>query len=392
MDDVKACNMEKRLFIYIVLLLLGIQLSAQQTTQYRYQIFDDYLLNPAYVGSMNYYPVNIGRDQRFYGLNGKSPESYYLSLHSRVGEGYVFAKDGKINKFFDKFGNIALGLQLFQYKYGPTRETNIGVTYGYHLDLNQNIKRKNPRKLVLAVTPRLKRLGVVYSDLLLQNSPLDGNAHGANLVDPALGDQDHLPSWMFTADVGALYTSVHGEFGFGSIDVFRTRNRLESDFIYYNDSIVEDPYNFMYPTKLFANAKLTFVEMYKSPKLDVNFVPTVSALYGPKNNSTEIFVDLMLQSLFKQHIAGIRSEIKMIAEIGLNVFHTRIYDPATFIQPYCTFDFDNIMITYAHTINVDSDLVKSETGVKGGNQISVILKIGNDRTYRTIRGNSSWYK
>jgi hypothetical protein len=243
----------------------------------------------------------------------------------------------------------------------------------------------------LAVTPRLKRLGVVYSDLLLQNSPLDGNAHGANLVDPALGDLDHLRSWMFTADVGALYTSVHGEFGFGSIDVFRTRNRLESDFIYYNDSIVEDPYNFMYPTKLFVNTKLTFVEMYKSAKFDVNFVPTVSALYGPKNNSTEIFVDLMLQGLFKQHIAGIRSEIKMIGEIGLNVFHTRIYDPATFFQPYCTFDFDNIMITYAHTVNVDSDLV-NVSGVSGGNQISVILKIGNDRTYRTIRGNSSWYK
>lgn len=391
MEDVKACNMEKRLFIYIVLLLIGFQMSAQQTVQYRYQVFDDYLLNPAYVGSMDYYPINVGRDQRFYGLNGKSPETYYLSLHSRVGEGFIFAKDGKVNQFFDKFGNMALGLQLFQYKYGPTRETNIGLTYGYHLDLNQNVKRKNQRKLVLALTPRLKRLGVVYEDLLLQNSPLDGSSHGANLVDPALGDLDHLRSWMFTADVGALYKSIHGEFGIGSVDVFRTRNRIESDFIYYNDSIVEDPYNFMYPTKLFANMKLTFIEMYKSSTFDVNFVPTVSALYGPKNNSSEFFVDLMLQCMFKEHIAGIRSELVFTGELGLNIMHTRVFEPTTLFQPYCTFDFKNMMVTYAQTLIVDSDLIGTD-GVFGGGQISVILKIGKDRTIRTIRGNNSWYK
>jgi len=31
-------------------------------------------------------------------------------------------------------------------------------------------------------------------------------------------------------------------------------------------------------------------------------------------------------------------------------------------------------------------------GVSGGGQISVVLKIGKDRTIRTIRGNNAWYK
>jgi hypothetical protein len=383
----KALNM-KRTILYILLGLLAIQVSAQQTSQYKYHLFEDYLLNPAYVGANDYYPVNIGRDQRFYGLSNSSPETYYITLHSRVGEGYIFEKDGKINKFFEQFGNLALGFQFFQYKFGPSRETNIGVTYGYHLDLQRNVLRKNRRKLVLAFTPRLKRIGLSHRDLKLIYDPLDGNDFGRGFYDPILGDYDNIRSWIISTDVGALYTSVHGEFGLAALDIAQTRNKLESDLLYFGEEVV-DPRDILYPAKFMANARLTFLEMYNSKKFDVMFVPTIAAIYGPKTNSSEFYVDMKLQGIFKEHIAGIRSEVNMIGELGFNVNHTRIYYPSTFLQPYVTFDFKNMTITYSHTFIVDNDLTKAPN-IMPGNQISLLFKISKDRVVRKLDHNQTW--
>lgn len=380
--------MKRTIVLSIFVCFMVAEIAAQQTSQYRYHIFDDYLLNPGYVGMKDYYPVLIGRDQRFYGIQGSSPETYYLSIHSRVGEGFIFAKDGKINKFFEEFGSFALGLQLFQYSFGPSRETNIGVTYGYHLDLNQNYKRKNQRKLVLAVTPRLKRLGFNYNDLQLFGGELGGD--GQTFYDPQLGELDHMRAWMFTADVGAIYKSVHGEFGFAALDIVQSKNKLESDLLTINDSISYSTYDSLYPSRFLANAKLTFIEMYHSAKLDVTFVPSVAAIYAPKTGASEFYFDLMLESVFKQHVAGVRSEIVMTGQLGLNIHHTRVYEPGTFIQPYVAFDFKNFTVTYAQTINIDNDLA-NVAGIYSGNQISVLFKISNDRVIRSKTRKVSWH-
>ena len=196
---------------------------------------------------------------------------------------------------------------------------------------------------------------------------------------------------MFSSDFGAMYKSIHGEFGVAALDFIQTRNRLDTKVLFYGDSLQSDPLGLYYTTKLMVNTKLTFIEMYASKLLDVKFVPSVAALYGPNINSYEFFVDLALQSIFKQTIAGVRGETYMIGELGLNISHTRIFEPTTNIQPYITLDFKNIMITYAQTINFDLDLVKVK-GIFGGNQISVIFKISNDRTvYASPKASRVWY-
>lgn len=380
--------MKRRILLYGLLLFCVAQTFAQQTSQYKYHIFEDYLLNPGYVGMKDYYPVLIGRDQSFYGLSESSPQTYYMSLHSRVGEGYILAKDGKINKFFEKFGNIALGFQMLQYSFGPSRETNIGITYGYHLDLNQNYKRKNQRKMVLAFTPRLKRLGFNYNDLQLFGGELGGD--GQTFYDPQLGDLDHLRSWMFTTDVGGVYKSVHGEFGLAALDIVQTKNKLETELLTINDSVSFATYDSLYPAKFMANAKLTFIEMYSSPNLDVNFVPSLTAMYAPKTGSVELYADVMLESVFRQHVAGLRSEVVMVGQLGMNIYHSRVYQPATFIQPYVSFDFKNFTITYAQSILIDNDLVNAP-GISPGGQIAILFKISNDRTVRgKVRTGAVW--
>ncbi|MFA9389789.1 MAG: type IX secretion system membrane protein PorP/SprF [Prolixibacteraceae bacterium] len=378
--------MKRTIALYIFLFLMVAQLAAQQNAQYKYHIFDDYLLNPGYVGMQDYYHVLVGRDQRFYGLNESTPQTYFLSLNSRVGEGYIFAKDGKINKFFEDFGNMALGLQLFQYQYSLSTETNIGLTYGYHLNLNQNYKRKNPRKMVLAITPRLKRLGFNYNDIHFY----DNGAVSSEVFNDPVAAIEPIRSWMFTADVGTVYKTVHGEFGLAALDLFQTKDKLESEFLTLNDTVSYSTYDSLYPAKFMVNGKLTYIEMYNSGMFDLAFIPSAVAIFSPKIQGSEFYVDLMMEGKFKQHIAGVRSEVVMVGQLGLNIYHSRIYEPATFIQPYVSFDFRNFTIMYAQTINIDSDLV-STTGISGGGQVSILFKINNDRVLHSKPRQVSWH-
>jgi hypothetical protein len=367
----------RKIITGIILCLIVSSLDAQQTYQYRYSIFDNYLMNPAYVGSKDYYPVLVGRDQRFYGLSEGSPQTYFLSVNSRVGKGYLFAKDGKINQFFSKFGNLALGMQFTQYKFGAERETNIGMTYGYHLDLRQSYITRNPRKLVLALTPRLQHMWYNRNDLhLIQD---ENTLYTDNL--------SQYSAWTFSSDVGALYQTVHFDLGVAALNFIQTKNKLESDSILMptnNDSI---PYesvstkSLLYPPKLVLNGKLKFIDIYTSKKLDVYFIPSFAIFYVPSRKYTEYFVDLMLENTFKKTIAGIRQEIMFTGQLGLNINHRREYDPMTLFQPYVSFDFKNYTITYAHSFYLGNDLIK-EGAAFGGNQISLVFKISRDRIVR----------
>jgi len=366
----------KKIITGIILCFIALGLDAQDTYQFRYSIFDNYLMNPAYVGTKDYYPILIGRDQRFMGLES-SPQTYFLSLHSRVGEGYVFKKDGKINEFFSKFGNAAFGLQFTQYIYGPKRETNIGITYGYHLDLKQSYITRNPRKLILAVTPRLQHFWY--------------NPEGLHLIDDETvlytDEMSDKSSWIFSADVAALYQTVHFDLGFGALNFFQTKNSLESDSLLMptgNDSIpfeIVSTKSQLYPPRFLINGKLKFIDIYKSEKLDVYFIPSFAAFYVPTRNYGDVFVDLMLENTFKKTIAGIRKEIIFTGQVGVNINHRWEYYPMTLLQPYISFDFKNYAITYAHSFYVGSDIIKEGAGF-GGNQISLLFKISRDRIYR----------
>ncbi|HNW52028.1 MAG TPA: type IX secretion system membrane protein PorP/SprF [Prolixibacteraceae bacterium] len=368
----------KKIITGIILCLIAVSaVDAQQTYQYRYSIFDNYLLNPAYVGTKDYYPILVGRDQRFYGLTA-SPQTYFLSVNSRVGKGYIFAKDGKINKFFSKFGNLALGFQFTQFVFGPERETNIGMTYGYHLDLAQSQIRRNPRKLILALTPRLQHIWYNQNGLFLVQ---DENI-------PYLDNLPEYSTWIFSSDVAALLQTVHCDIGFSALNFFQTKNKLESDNILkqvvVNDTIRYESVStkdYLYSPKLMINGKVKCIDVYKSDNLDSKFIPSLAIFYAPRRNYTEYNLDLMLDNTFKKPIAGIRKEIVFTGQLGLNINHRREYDPMTLFQPYVAFDFKNYTITYAHSFYIGNDLVRDAASL-GGNQISILVKLKRDRVVR----------
>lgn len=366
----------KKIIAGIILCLLVTGLNAQHTYQYRYSIFDNYMMNPAYVGSKDYCPLNIGRDQRFYGLES-SPQSYFLSINSRIGEGYIFKKDGKINEFFSKFGNTALGMQFSQYVFGPEREMNLGVTYGYHLDLRQSIKTRNPRKMILAVTPRIQYFWYERDGFHLVDDE-------SKMYVDAISDTRAL---IFSADVAALYQTVHFDLGGGILNIFQTTNGFESDELFLptdNDSIAPEMVSttrLLYPPKVLVNAKLKFIDVYKTSNWDMYFIPSASVIYVPVRNYGDIFVDLMLENTFKKTITGIRKEIIFTGQLGMNLNYRWEYHSMALLQPYVSFDFKNYTITYAHSFHLNSDLTKV-SGIFGGNQISILFKLSRDRIYK----------
>jgi hypothetical protein len=362
---------------------------SQQTYQYRYHIFDDYLLNPAYVGSGNYYSIQTGHDQRFSGLANSTPRTYFLSAHSRLGEGYLFEKDGKINKFFGNFGNAAIGLQFFHYEYGPHIENNIGLTYGYHLGLSPNQRSKSPRKMVLAFTPRLQRVAFNIHKLGLTDErgilidDYDNNFSFAGI--------DKLTSWIFTTDVGAIYQTKHVDVGLGGLLLFKgTRNRLETDSLYLSDETLST-YDLLYSSKFMSNVKIKFLTMHESSVFDLDFIPSFSVLYAPKTTHAEMFLDLKLDGYFKKRIAGIRSEVIINSQLGVNIHYLKSYTDKhlSVFNPYMVFDFKNYAITYMHSFYLNNDLV-SVSGIGGGSQVSVLLKLGNDRIVRKVDQKSYW--
>ncbi len=98
----------------MVLVLTASGTYAQQlplTSQY---MFNDYLLNPAVGGSLDYIPVALSIRSQWSGLEG-SPKTQFLSAHSKLGT------------------KIGVGGYVFKDETGPISEQGIQLSYSYHI-------------------------------------------------------------------------------------------------------------------------------------------------------------------------------------------------------------------------------------------------------------------
>ncbi|MBL4592688.1 MAG: type IX secretion system membrane protein PorP/SprF [Flavobacteriales bacterium] len=106
----------KNILIAISLTLLGAGAYAQQlpfTSQY---MFNDYLINPAVGGSLDYMPIALSVRSQWAGLEG-SPKTQFLSGHTKLGK------------------KIGVGGYVFNDEAGPIKEQGIQLSYSYHLQI-----------------------------------------------------------------------------------------------------------------------------------------------------------------------------------------------------------------------------------------------------------------
>ncbi|HPR33586.1 MAG TPA: type IX secretion system membrane protein PorP/SprF [Prolixibacteraceae bacterium] len=372
----------------ILLIILGVAGFAsvawtQELHQYKYSLYDDYFMNPAYVGTNDYYNVLVGYDSRFSGLKDASPRTLYLNAHSKVGQGYLFKKDGKINKFFSKFGNSAFGMQLLHFTFGAQYEYNLGITYGYHLELAPNLKTKRPRNLILAFTPRLFVIGV--DPQKFTNN--DGNDI-PELWDPILPTDlsDNMVVANFKADVGALFRTDYYDLGLSFLNINNAKHNFEQDTLRYGVTGYSI-YDSIYSAQIAVNAKIKDLNIYESRKFDVRFEPSAVFLYKPNAEDFDVYIDLALDWNFYRLITPIRKELTYNISTGLYVSHTRFYEPSlTLLHPYIAFNFQDFAIHYTWHMNPNVEV----PGYWGGNQITFTYTIGRDKIVRNVENKADW--
>lgn len=95
--------------------------AAQQiplTSQY---MFNNYLLNPAEAGTVDYMPITLSARAQWNGIEG-APKTQFFSAHSKLGK------------------KMGVGGYVYRDETGPVSEQGVQLSYAYHLSLNDEAK------------------------------------------------------------------------------------------------------------------------------------------------------------------------------------------------------------------------------------------------------------
>ena len=96
------------------------KVNAQQQTRYSQFMWNEFAINPAYTGALNYNPIQLSYRKQWQGFNG-SPETFTFGGHSMIKS------------------KMGLGGMIFKDNLGGAiSQTGIMLNYAYHLKLNDN--------------------------------------------------------------------------------------------------------------------------------------------------------------------------------------------------------------------------------------------------------------
>lgn len=141
-----------KFFLTLLLVPLAFTLSyAQETPRSTQYIFNNYLLNPAISGIDSYIDLKMGYRKQWSGLDG-APSTQYISINMPLGEDFIresinsFSQRGYnpmsrsfVNTYTAAAPHHGLGLIAMTDKAGLVRQTNVNISYAYHLGLTSDI-------------------------------------------------------------------------------------------------------------------------------------------------------------------------------------------------------------------------------------------------------------
>jgi type IX secretion system PorP/SprF family membrane protein len=133
------------------LLLLSIQVFAQQKPQYTQYIFNQYLLNPALSGIENYIDFKGGYRKQWAGI-ADAPQTTFVSANWALGNQQLWSN--ALTSFPEQTGNPmdrnymqnymsspshhGMGVTAVLDKTGPLKRIDANITYAYHIQLSNN--------------------------------------------------------------------------------------------------------------------------------------------------------------------------------------------------------------------------------------------------------------
>ena len=251
----------------LLLVLIFNQGKAQQLPLYSQYWWNDYIINPAYTGSLNYSPLQMTFRKQWVGFNG-SPELFTLGGHSRVND------------------KVAIGGLIFKDQTGGAiTQTGVIGNYCYRIKMNEQ------SFISMALSGQ-------FNQYAFDNSRVQALAPS----DPALMDGIQK-SMAPDASFGILYQKGQKtKIGFSINQLFESRinNLSEND----NNNLVRH-FN---------------ISASKAIQLDSNFVFEPSVLIK-STASSPTQVDLMGRVKFKDFLwAGVsyRYQDAMVALLGFN--------------------------------------------------------------------------
>lgn len=194
-------------YIKIILILFCLNpvtlLVAQQENQFTQYVFNQALINPAYIGSTNYMNLQFAKRHQWVGFPG-APESNALTI------GFPF-----------RYFNTALGVTAIQNNIGPLRNTLLTFGYAY------SIKVANNTRLSMGInaginhyTANLEVLRTMDDDDFMLNS---GNVEHTSFTAGA-GVYLYASNWYVGLSSPKIVTNSFS-FGNDASDVYNMKER-----------------------------------------------------------------------------------------------------------------------------------------------------------------------
>jgi len=200
----------KRNLCLLIFLTAGIQLAfAQQKPQYTQYVFNNLLLNPAVTGIENYTDVKAGYRSQWTGLQG-APVTSYLTVDAPIGDNFIQgdatafpaaggedpASRSYTQNYMASEPHHGIGFMIVSDQAGPINQTNIDLTYAYHLGLTDRIN------LAVGVQGGVNHVILNTSQITLENP-----------FDPAIANGNNS---QWKPDLGAGFWLYSSNYYFGA--------------------------------------------------------------------------------------------------------------------------------------------------------------------------------
>lgn len=247
----------KRGSYLLIAFALSIQwVSAQQKPQYTQYVFNNLLLNPAVTGIENYTDVKAGYRSQWTGLQG-APVTSYLTLSAPLGDNFLngdataFPAQGGENpssrlytqNYMAAEPHHGIGFMVVSDQAGPITQTNIDVTYAYHLGLTDRLN------LAVGVAAGVNHINLNTSQITLEN-PLD----------PAITNGNNS-QWKPDLSTGIWLYSSNYYFG-ASVQQLLPQNLYFSTNTAYNQSKTVPQFFLTAGVKLFLTEDITLLPSF----------------------------------------------------------------------------------------------------------------------------------
>ncbi len=247
----------KRILLVLVVFVAGIQLAmAQQKPQYTQYVFNNLLLNPAVTGIENYTDVKAGYRSQWTGLQG-APVTTYLTVDAPLGNAFLqgdataFPAEGGENpssrlytqNYMAAEPHHGIGFMIIGDQTGPITQTNIDVTYAYHLGLTDRIN------LAVGVAAGVNHINLNTSELTLETP-----------FDPAIANGNNS-QWKPDLSTGIWLYSSNYFFG-ASVQQLLPENLYFSTNNTYNQSKTVPQYFVTAGVKLFLTEDITLLPSF----------------------------------------------------------------------------------------------------------------------------------